>query len=60
MAIVFGTRCADVPMGSFSLREKVRMRETRVVFLIGSPHPSPLPEGEGITLPNAKICAEQY
>jgi len=34
-----------------------------MMFLIGSPHPSPLPEEEGITkdtLPNAKIRAEQY
>jgi hypothetical protein len=34
-----------------------------VVFLITSPHPSPLPEGEGITkdtLPSAKIRAELY
>jgi len=58
--IVFGTRCADASMGSFSFREKVRMREERIGFLVGSPHPSPLPEGEGMTLPNAKICAEQY
>jgi len=36
-------------MGSFSPREKVRMRETRSKILYFSfPHPSPLPAGEGI------------
>ena len=38
-------------MGSFSSREKVRMRGPRdkTRYLL-SPHPSPLPEGEGIML----------
>jgi len=38
-------------MGSFSFREKVRMRVPRDKnrYFV-SPHPSPLPEGEGIML----------
>ncbi len=32
---------------------------TKVAGLIGPPHPSPLPEGEGIPVPDAKIRAEQ-
>jgi len=44
-------RWSAARMGSFSRREKVRMRvprdKTRYCL---SPHPSPLPEGEGIML----------
>jgi hypothetical protein len=32
----------------------------KVVFFFGSPHPRPLPEGEGIPVPDAQIRAEQY
>jgi hypothetical protein len=33
----------DLDFSPFSLWEKVRMR----VYLLGNPHPGPLPEGEG-------------
>jgi len=39
------------------------MREGKRTFLSVSPHPYPLPEGEGIlssVLPMVEICAEQY
>jgi hypothetical protein len=38
----------NTDLGPFSLREKVRMREIyRAVAAYYSPHPRPLPEGEG-------------
>jgi uncharacterized lipoprotein YmbA len=39
-------------LGSFSLREKVRMRETKgEKSLFSFPHPCPLPQGEGFAIP---------
>jgi hypothetical protein len=60
MSIVFGTIRERMAMGSFFLREKDRMRERKRDFLFGPPHPSPLPKGEGILIPNVKICTEHY
>lgn len=36
------------------------MRESKVVFSFRFPHPTPLPEGEGILVPNATIRAKHY
>jgi hypothetical protein len=45
---VFGTCCVETPLGSFSLWEKVKMRERKNAVFYEIPHPCPLPKGEGI------------
>ena len=48
----FGTRYVPAALGSFSLPgEGQDEGKKKMVFFVGFPHPSPLAEGEGTSLP---------
>ncbi len=58
--MAFGIIRVRLTVGSFSLKEKDRMRGRNRVYLFGLPHPSPLPEGERILRPHAESGTERY